>query len=255
MTSDAPVVRCEKLVIGHREPILPPMDVSIRAGRFLAVVGRNGSGKSTWFKTLLGLIRPHGGRIVPSSPSLRTAYVPQVAALDPILPVRAREVVLWGRQHAWSFLRPFHSHADREAAAVAINDAEAGAFADRPYSELSEGQKQRVLFARMLATRAELVLLDEPTAAMDPVAEREAYARLARLAHERGLAVVVISHTLDVAARHADELLWLDREGQNVVHGAPPEVLHHPAFLEQYGEVHLGHGASAGHGGGAHDAA
>ncbi len=245
--TEAPLVTCERLLVGwrEREAILPPIDLQIRPGRLLAVIGRNGSGKTTWFKTLIGLRRPLGGRVVKARPDLRIAYVPQVAQLDPILPVRARELVLWGRLSGWGFLRPWAARADRDATTRALAEADATEFADRPYAELSEGQKQRILFARMLATDAQLALLDEPTAAMDPVAERDAYRRLARLAHERRLAVVVISHALGVAARFADELLWLDREGQHVLHGTPDEVLADPAFREQYGEVHVTHAPEA----------
>jgi zinc transport system ATP-binding protein len=153
--------------------------------------------------------------------------------------------VMWGRISGWSFLRPFARPGDKHKVARALDEAEATAFADRPYSELSEGQKQRILFARMLATDAELALLDEPTAAMDPVSERDAYRRLAELAHARGLGVVVVSHALGVAARYADELMWLDREGGHVVHGAPEQVMAHPAFQAQYGEVHVAHAPAA----------
>jgi zinc transport system ATP-binding protein len=239
------LVTCERLVVGWQKPILPPIDLSIRRGKLLAVIGRNGSGKTTWFKTLLGLRQPLGGRLIKARPDLRVAYVPQVAQLDPILPVRARELVLWGRINGWGFLKPFSSRQDREACTRALAEAEATAFADKPYAELSEGQKQRILFARMLATDAELALLDEPTAAMDPVAERDAYRRLQRLAHEKQLAVVVISHSLGVAARFADELLWLDAEGQKVRHGAPEVVLADDDFREQYGDVHVTHAHEA----------
>jgi zinc transport system ATP-binding protein len=247
-TADAgsAIMTCEQLVVGWQKPILPPIDLTIRRGKLLCVIGRNGSGKTTWFKTLLGLRKPISGRVVKARPDLRVAYVPQVAQLDPILPVRARELVLWGRISGWGFLRPFSSKQDREAAAKALAEAEATAFADKPYAELSEGQKQRILFARMLATEGELALLDEPTAAMDPVAERDAYRRLSRLAHEKQLAVVVISHSLGVAARFADELLWLDAEGQKVRHASPDEVLADEDFREQYGDVHVAHAPEAG---------
>jgi len=213
------------------------MDLSIRRGQVLGVIGRNGAGKSTFFKTLMGLHAPLGGRLRAAA-TLRRAYVPQVSALDAVLPVRAREVVSWGRLSGWSFLRR-SSAADRDAVERAIVDAEASAFADRPYAELSEGQKQRILLARLLAADAELLLLDEPTAAMDPVAERHTYARLGRLAHEHGKAVVVIAHAVGVVARAADELLWLDRDGGHVVHGPPADVLGNDAFCALFGEVHV----------------
>jgi zinc transport system ATP-binding protein len=143
---------------------------------------------------------------------------------------------MWGRLRGWSFLRLVPNHAARQAVADALEAAHATGFAERPYAELSEGQKQRVLFARMLASEAELALLDEPTAAMDPVSERDAYRRLAELAHA-GRAVVVVSHALGPALRFADDLLWLDREGPHVVHGPPAEVVAHAGFRAQYGVI------------------
>lgn len=228
------LIRCEGLRIGYRAAILPPIDLSIRAGRLLAVVGRNGSGKTTWFRTLLGLTPALGGRIVRARADLTLGYVPQVASLDAILPVRARDVVAWGCQRGWSFLAPFASAADRRICAEALATAQATAFADLPYAELSEGQKQRILFARLLATQAELLLLDEPTAALDPLAERAAWLELVRLAHEHRKAVVVITHALGAARELSDDLLWLDRDCAQVVSGTAAEVVAHPDFRRHH---------------------
>ena len=236
-TSSEPLLTCEQLVIGYGgRALLPPMQVEVTRGTFLAVVGRNGSGKSTFFKTLLGLLPPVSGRIVKSHPSVRSAYVPQTSSIDPILPVRPQEMVLWGRLSGWNFLRPFSKREDRQAVDSALETAGANAIANRPYRELSEGQKQRALLARVLATEADLVLLDEPTAAMDAVAERETMRRLAELARERRLAVVVVSHDLRVAAEFADQLLFVDREAPAVVLGDANTVFCHPAFRHQYGD-------------------
>ncbi len=231
------LLSCEDLVIGYGgKPLLPPVQLQVRRGGFVAVVGRNGSGKSTWFKTLLGLLPPVSGRIVKCSPSMKSAYVPQTAGIDPLLPVRPREMVLWGRLSAWNFLNPFATREDRRVAEAALDTAGARAFATRPYRELSEGQKQRALLARVLASEAELILLDEPTAAMDVVAERETMRRLAALARERRVGVVVVSHDLTLAAEHADTLLFVDREAPAVVTGDARTVFCHPAFRHQYGD-------------------
>jgi zinc transport system ATP-binding protein len=239
-TAEAPaelLLSCEELVIGFGgKPLLPPIRLEVRRGNFVAVIGRNGSGKSTWFKTLLGLQPPVSGRIVKGSPRMKSAYVPQTAGIDGILPVRPREMVLWGRLSGWNFLRPFPKREDRQVAEAALDTAGAREFALRPYRELSEGQKQRTLLARVIASQADLVLLDEPTAAMDAVAERETMRRLAALAREHRIGVVVVSHDLSMAAEYADTLLFLDRESPAVVVGDAPAVFCHPAFRHQYGD-------------------
>jgi zinc transport system ATP-binding protein len=119
---------------------------------------------------------------------------------------------------------------------AALDMAGAREFALRPYRELSEGQKQRTLLARVIASQADLVLLDEPTAAMDAVAERETMRRLSALAREKRIAVVVVSHDLAMAAEYADTLLFLDRESPAVVVGDARTVFCHPAFRHQYGD-------------------
>jgi zinc transport system ATP-binding protein len=233
------LLRCEGLVVGYGgRGMLPPVDLEVRPGAFLAVVGRNGSGKSTLFKTLLGLLPPVDGRVV-RAPGLRAAYIPQTSSIDPMLPVHARELVQWGRMRGWSFLRPWAARQDRQARDAALQAADATALADQPYRELSEGQRQRVLLARVLASDAQLVLLDEPTSAMDAVAERATLEKLGALARERGIAIVVVSHELEIPAELADAVLFLDREGREVVSGRSRDVFTHPAFLRRYGAVRL----------------
>lgn len=231
------LMTCRGLVIGYRgRALLPAFDLEIRRGTFLAVVGRNGAGKSTWFKTLLGLLPPVAGSVTRARASLRCAYVPQLAAMDPLLPLHAHEIVLWGRMGGWSFLKPWATRRDRALVDQALDAAGARAFAHRPYRELSEGQKQRVMLARVLASEADVVLLDEPTAAMDAVAERETMGLLRQLASERGMAVVVVTHELGVPSEHADTVLFVDREAPAVVVGDAATVYCHPAFRRQYGD-------------------
>jgi zinc transport system ATP-binding protein len=239
---------CEDLRIGYQgRAMLPPINLQVRRGTFLAVIGRNGSGKSTWFKTLLGMLSPVSGRVFRAHAQVKSAYVPQITGIDALLPVRTRELVRWGRLSGWNFLKPFGSREDRRAVQTAIDTAGAAPIAQLPYRELSEGQKQRALLARVLATEADLVLLDEPTAAMDAVAERETMKRLAALAHERRLAVVVVSHDLRVAAEFADQLLFVDRETSSVVLGDANTVFGHPAFRHQYGDDYGPRPPTSGH--------
>ncbi len=232
------LVRCQALVVGYRaKPLLPPIDLQLQRGCFVVVVGRNGAGKSTWFKTLLGLLPPVSGRVIPARRGLRFAYVPQAADIDPLLPLRAREVVAQGRLHQWSFLRPWATAADHQACDRALEQAEVSDLANQPFRDLSRGQRQRVLFARMLATDADLALLDEPTAAMDATAEQSALELLAELTRQRNMAVVVVSHALDAAEGFADQVLLLDPDGQKVIFGPHQAVADQAAYRRQLHRV------------------
>ena len=187
------------------------------------------------------------GRVYGSHCQVKSAYIPQTSGIDALLPVRARELVQWGRLSGWNFLRPFAFRRDRGVVDAALDSAGAQVISHRPYRDLSEGQKQRALLARVLATEADLILLDEPTAAMDAVAEHETMQRLSELAHTRGLAVVVVSHDLKEAARCADQILFVDRETMTAVQGDANTVFCHPAFRRQYGDEYCPTHTPSGH--------
>lgn len=231
--SEPELLRCAGLTLGYGgRALLPPIDLSVRAGEFWAVVGRNGSGKSTWFRTVLGLQAPVAGVVDRCAGKGRYAYVAQRMSFDELWPMTAEEVVTLGLLRRWSFLRPQAGHA---RVAEALDAVGATALRHRSFRSLSEGQKQRVLLARMVASGAALALLDEPTAAMDAVAEREAMALLDALRRRFGLAVLVVSHHLEATRAFADRALFLDPDDQAVVVGTAAEVFRHPAFTARYG--------------------
>jgi zinc transport system ATP-binding protein len=161
--------------------------------------------------------------------------VPQRSVYDDLYPLLARDVVAMGVERRWSFLVPRF----REPPAVrhALADAGAADLADRPFRQLSEGQKQRVLLARLAASKPDLALLDEPTAAMDVVAERDAFQHLDHLRREHGVAIVVVSHFIGLAREFADRALFLERDTQTVVVGKPDEVLASHEFRRSFGDL------------------
>jgi zinc transport system ATP-binding protein len=225
-------------VVGwNQKPLLPPINVTIEPGRFVAVVGRNGSGKTTWFKTLLGQAKPISGTVERAERLQHIAYVPQAFAFDRLLPLRAWDVVMQGRLYCNNFLWPLPSKEDRSHCERALEQAGASDLARATFRDLSRGQRQRIMFARMLATEAELAMLDEPSAAMDVVAERDAFERLALLAAEHSIAVLCVSHALSVAEDYADDVLLFDRGAQEVMFGPREEV------LESDAHARLIHGA------------
>lgn len=235
-TPDEALLECRSLVVGHRgRALLPPIELTIRPGELWAVVGRNGSGKTTWLRTLLGLLPPVSGAVVSPRP-LRLSYLPQRQAFDELYPLLSRDIVAMGLARGRSVFgwpsRDSHARVVR-----ALSQVGAAELAERPFRQLSEGQKQRVLFARVAVAEPELAVLDEPTSAMDLVAEREAYEVLKQLQRESRVALVVVSHFLGLAETYADRVLLLDRDTPAVVSGSPREVLGHESFQKRYGSV------------------
>lgn len=229
------LLHCRRLRIGyHGVPLLPAIDLEIGTGELWAVIGRNGCGKTTWLRTALGLMPAVSGRIE-TGPDVKMSYLPQRNVIDELYPLLARDVVRMGLLRGWSFLRP-SVRIEPPSVRQALSDMGVGALGDVPYRRLSEGQKQRVLFARLAVSGANIALLDEPTSAMDPVAEAEAFALLDGLRHRQGLAIVVVSHYLGMVRRYADRALLLDRDTQAVVVGPPDEVFEHEAFHRRFSE-------------------
>ncbi len=190
--------------------ILPALTLTVRAGQLWAVIGPNGAGKSTFVRTALGLSRPVAGAIERRA-GLRLAYVPQQSALDAIFPVSVRDFVLMGLQGTGNvtLARP-REHLGRARAALA--EAGVAALERRQLRDLSGGQRQRVLMARALATDADLVFLDEPTAALDAAAEQEVLELIEHLRRRRGAAVVMVTHLVEDGLERADHALLLDRD-------------------------------------------
>jgi zinc transport system ATP-binding protein len=222
------------LVVGYDgAAILPPLSMTIAAGELWAILGPNGSGKSTFVRTALGLVAPVGGK-VEARPGLRLAYVPQQSSLDVIFPVSVFDFVLMGLQGPGNVtLLGGRGHGAR--AAAALDEAGARALARRQLRDLSGGQRQRVLIARALATDADLVFLDEPTAALDATAEHEVLQLIETLRAKRGAAVVMVTHLVEDGLERADRALLLDRDHGVARAATAAEVRALPEFARVYG--------------------
>jgi zinc transport system ATP-binding protein len=184
----------------------------VRRGSFVAIVGPNGGGKTTLLKLILGLLTPDRGRIEvlglpPVRARRRVGYMPQHVNLDPRFPVNAGDVVLMGRLGPRRPLGPYRP-ADLTAAREALAACEAADLYARPFASLSGGQRQRVLIARAIAGEPELLLLDEPTASLDPAVQDDLYELLQQL-NER-MTVVMVSHDVSTVSRHVDQVLCVN---------------------------------------------
>jgi ABC-type Mn2+/Zn2+ transport system ATPase subunit len=229
-----PLIRAEALQVGYGGvPMQPPLSVTVGAGELWAVIGPNGAGKSTFVRTLLGLERAVAGMVQPA-PGLRLAYVPQQGTLDPIFPIAVRDFVLMGRQGPGNLAGRWRA-VDRAAADAALVEAGAAELARRQLRDLSGGQRQRVLMARALARDADLVILDEPTAALDLPSERDVLVLIEKLRARRGAAVMMVTHLVEDGLERADRALLLDRDHGVALAATAREMHAAPAFQHIYG--------------------
>jgi iron complex transport system ATP-binding protein len=229
------------LGIGYRgRPVGRNLDLELHPGEIVCLLGPNGCGKSTLFKTLLGLLPRQGGEITVDARPLaslsraeiarRLAYVPQ--AHEGVFAFTAHDHVLMGRTaHLGTFAAP--GRADREKADAALALLRIAELAHRELSALSGGQRQLVLFARALAQESRLLVLDEPTASLDFGNQVVVLREVRRLA-ERGAGVLLATHAPDHALALADRVLLM-REGSFVAVGPPERVLTETLLAEVYG--------------------
>ncbi len=199
---------------GEQE-VLHNVTFRVPACAFVAVVGPNGGGKTTLLRLLLGELAPRFGRVrvldgAPVAVRRRIGYVPQALPFDPGFPVCVRDVVLMGRvdRHC---MGPYRAD-DRRAAGAALAQVGMERFERRPFADLSGGERQRVLIAQALVSAPELLLLDEPTASVDPAATRQLHALFHALKADR--TIIMVSHNLGAVTGHATHVLCVNRTAE-----------------------------------------
>ncbi|HEY5639857.1 MAG TPA: ABC transporter ATP-binding protein [Dehalococcoidia bacterium] len=227
---------------GSREIIaLSGLDLALRPGELLGLVGPNGSGKTTLIRALTGVVRPSGGRVLLSGhdvSAMGQAEIARLAAVvpqDPVLPPAfdSLDCVLMGRTPHLRLLQREGAR-DLKVARRAMLATETWGFAGRPVGELSGGERQRVIVARALAQETPVLLLDEPTAHLD-IGHQGAVLDLVRgLTRRDGKAVLAVVHDLTLAAHYCDRLIVLDA-GRPRAEGAPGDVLRPELLREVYG--------------------
>ncbi len=234
------IITLDNLSIGYdSQPVLSGISLSIARASCTAILGANGSGKSTLLKTLLGLLPPIAGRIDTATPAgapLVFGYVPQSIQFDPIYLLTGFEVALMG---TYGRVRPgrFVPSIERALTRECLRAAGAEEFAHKRFTELSGGQKQRVLIARALTTRPEALVLDEPTAGVDPKATHAVLDFISQIIKEREITVLLVTHDFALVREHAQQVIWL-HEGK-VLHGATDELLT-PERMAEIFEIGVG---------------
>ena len=220
-----PELRIEHLTATHRRhPAVHHLSARFAPGSLTAIVGPNGAGKTTLLRAVAGLHPLDEGHVAVSRADgqpARMALLPQQAGMDRAFPMLCRDVVMQGM---WSRLGAFRgaSREDRARAEEALDAVGLGGFAKRPVGEMSAGQFQRLLFARMLVQDADLILLDEPFNAVDARTAADLLAMMQRW-HGEGRTVVAVLHDLDLVRAAFPDCLLLARE--KVAFGPTAEVL------------------------------
>jgi iron complex transport system ATP-binding protein len=229
------------LTYGYRDRIVGRgVDVALRAGEALALLGPNGCGKTTLLRTLLGLLPPRAGAVLLDGRSLglhsmrerarRIAYVPQSHA--PTFAYTVETMALMGRSaHGNAFSAP--SAHDRAVVARVLDRLAIAHLATRPYTTLSGGERQLVLLARALAQEPQFIVLDEPAASLDFGNQGKVIREIRALA-AAGLGVLFSTHDPNQAMRAADRAMLL-RDGQDIADGAVSEVVTETQLAALYG--------------------
>ena len=216
----APLIEACGLAAGPAgRPILHDIDMAVRPGEIVTVVGPNGSGKTTLLRALVGAVRPTRGRVV-RRPGLRVGYAPQRLHVDPTMPLTVARFLTLGR-------------GDRAGVERATAQSGIAPLLGAQIADLSGGELQRVLLARALTRRPELLILDEPTQGLDQPAEAAFYGLIEMVRDETGAAVLLVSHDLHVVMRASDRVICLN--GHICCEGAPARVSEMPEYRALFG--------------------
>lgn len=226
------------------EPLLQEVSLHIPEAAMTVIVGPNGAGKSTLLKLFCGILRPQSGMIkigtrnlsdIPQKALARLiGYVPQhfSTAFD----FRSRDIVAMGR---YAFQSPFspESKEDRRQIRIAMEETGVWEMRDRRISELSGGERQRLILASTLAQQPQILLLDEPTTAMDIKHQLQFLQLLRQLREDKSLTIVTVTHDVNLAVRFFDRMLVM-KQGRIAADGAPANILT-PELLQEVYDVQL----------------
>jgi len=215
----------------NKSPVLKDINMTLEEKDFLAIIGPNGGGKSTLIKAILNLIKPDKGKILiygkkPEESLDIIGYLPQNTYFDLRFPINVFDVTLMGRYNG---LLKNYNKKDKEAVIDALNAVSMLEYKDRQISKLSGGQMQRIFIARALAREPKLLLLDEPTASVDPKMQESFYQLLLKLKEK--MTIILVTHDVGAVSEYIDKIACLN---QNLYYHGKPEGSAN-ALQEAYG--------------------
>ena len=246
MNNQEALYRIENLNFGFGpEKVLEDITLQIMKGDFLALIGPNGSGKSSLIRMMLGLVTPDSGSIEVMGQPVgqfnqwdQIGYVPQkITDLDPLFPASVREVVSMGLLPHKRWPR-YLGAADEKVIDDVLDLMNMGDYKHRRIWALSGGQQQRVFIARALASRPEILLLDEPTAGVDAATQEKFYDMLDNLNRDKGITLVLVTHDISVITKHVNKVACLNQK--LIFHGSHEDFCGSDQAITLFGpESHL----------------
>ncbi len=217
----APLIEGQDLTLSFGgEAVLDHVSLAIAKGEIMTLIGPNGAGKSTLVKALLGLQPVQGGRVI-RKPGLRVGYVPQKLAIDRVLPMTVKR-----------FLNLTH-HCSLAERTEVLNHVGASHVLNSQIGDLSGGETQRVMLARALLRKPDLLVLDEPTQGVDVTGQAELYRLIETIRKDQGCAVLMISHDLHLVMAKTDRVVCFNRHV--CCSGLPETVRQHPEYRSLFG--------------------
>lgn len=242
-TLNEPIIEIRNVSVYYNsQPALENITLSIREGEFVVILGPNGSGKTTLLKTICGFCKFQTGsvKILGQTPSpynfrlrRKMAHVAQVESVDPKLPITVRESVAIGRAGMRGLGKPLNK-ADWELIDATIEWVGIAHLAHKPMGHLSGGERQKVSIARALAQQAPILLLDEPTASIDPNAQKDILDLLEHKMDLHCFTTLYVTHEISMIPNRCDRIVMLQK-GKLWADGKPEELLVEEKLIELYG--------------------
>jgi len=236
------IIRTDKLKVGYgKKAVVSDINLALMAGQFVCLLGPNGSGKSTILKTLVRMLAPLGGEVylndcdIHGLDNREMAKTTAVVLTEPVSPglMTVYDIVMLGRHPHTGFMgKP--AAPDIEKVREALQRVNAANLTERYFSELSDGEKQKVMLARALAQEPKLIVLDEPTSHLDARHRIEVMLILRQLTQEKGVTVIASLHDVDLALKACDVAV-LVKDGEILACGVPEDVLHEEIVAQLYG--------------------
>ncbi len=209
-----PLIKANNISLAYDgRTVVDNLSFAVSKGDYLCVIGENGSGKSTLIKALLSLISPSSGSLEYGDGLSKNeiGYLPQQTRVQRDFPSSVFETVLSGCQNRLGFL-PFYTAAHKKKALDALRILKAENLKNTCYHELSGGQQQRVLLARAMCATDKLLILDEPTAGLDPIITEDFYSVINDI-NKSGITVIMVSHDIEAVSEYATHILHLTHSG------------------------------------------
>jgi len=221
MTTAQILVEAKAVSLSFRaRKILDAVDLSVQAGEILAMIGPNGAGKTTLVRVILGLLKPDSGQRF-SAPGLRIGYMPQRIVVDAILPLTVQR-----------FLTLSHRATEQQLRQV-LGEVGVERLLKSPVQNISGGEMQRVLLARALLRKPDLLVLDEPVQGVDVTGQAELFDLIANIRDRYGCGILMVSHDLHLVMAKADRILCLNHHV--CCSGHPKTVSSDPSYIELFG--------------------